>query len=94
MLSKELRDFTLTLLDDDNGISEDAWYRLCDLLQASGEFELLGELSAQIDSCDSRYFISSLSETPDPGTSEILKAWADEKEDYGHLIDIPRSSED
>ena len=57
-MNKELRDFTLTLLDDDHGITEDAWYRLCDFLQATGEFELLGELSAQIDSCDGRYFLS------------------------------------
>jgi hypothetical protein len=57
-MNQELRNFVLTVLDDDNGIKEDAWYQLCDFLQGSGEFELLGELSAQIDSCDGRYFLS------------------------------------
>jgi len=57
-MNKELRDFTLAVLDDNHGIAEDTWYRLCDLLQSSGEFELLGELSAQIDACEGRYFLS------------------------------------
>jgi hypothetical protein len=57
-MNQDLRSFVLTVLDDDHGIKEDAWYRLCDFLQGSGEFELLGELSAQIDSCDGRYFLS------------------------------------
>jgi hypothetical protein len=56
-MNKELRDFTLTLLDDDHGIAEDAWYRLCDLLQVLGEFELLGEICRLSDSCDGRHFI-------------------------------------
>jgi len=56
-MNKELRDFTLTLLDDDHGIAEDAWYRLCDLLQVLGEFELLGEICRLSDACDGRHFI-------------------------------------
>ena len=57
-MNQELRNFVLAVLDDDHGIKEDAWYQLCDFLQGTGEFELLGELSAQIDSCDGRYFLS------------------------------------
>jgi hypothetical protein len=57
-MNQDLRSFVLAVLDDDHGIKEDAWYRLCDFLQGSGEFELLGELSAQIDSCDGQYFLS------------------------------------
>lgn len=88
-MNQELRNFVLAVLDDDHGIKEDAWYRLCDFLQGSGEFELLGELSAQIDSCDGRYFLSipvDSQDVRDPEVKDMLKAWADEKEDYKHLL--------
>ena len=61
-MHKELRDFTLAVLDDDHGITEDAWYRLCDLLQASGELELLGEICRLSDACEGRYFIKEYQE--------------------------------
>jgi len=57
MDNMELRDFTLALLDDDHGISQQAWEQLNILLQGAGEFELIGELSAQVDACDGRFFI-------------------------------------
>ena len=56
-MNQELRNFVLTLLDDDSGISESSWQGLHDLLQASGEFEFAGELAALVDACDGRYFI-------------------------------------
>ena len=56
-MNQQLRNFVLAVMDDDNGISDDAWYRLCDLLQVSGEAELLGEICRLSDSCDGRHFI-------------------------------------
>jgi len=60
-MSDVLRNFVMTLLDDDNGISEAAWQDLHDLLQGMGEFEFAGELARTVDACDSRYFISKRS---------------------------------
>ena len=51
------RDFVLSVLDDDHGISEQAWQSLQELLQASGEFYLIGELAAQVEACDGRYYL-------------------------------------
>jgi hypothetical protein len=56
-MNQELRNFSLILLAEGRGIGEDVWNRLCDLLQSSGEFELLGELSAQVNVVDGRYCI-------------------------------------
>ena len=56
-MNQELRNFVLAVLDDDNGISETAWQTLHDLLQGQGEMELIGEIMAQVDACDSRYFL-------------------------------------
>ena len=52
-----LREFVLSVLDDDNGISTAAWEKLNDLLHNQGEFELLGELAAQVKSTDGRFYI-------------------------------------
>ena len=52
-----LRALVMTVLLDDEGISEDAWDKLTDYLQCQGEFELLGELSAIIKSYNGRRFI-------------------------------------
>ena len=52
-----LRDFVLSILDDDHGISEQSWQYLQEFLQGCGEFEIAGELAAQVDSCDGRYFM-------------------------------------
>jgi hypothetical protein len=56
-MNQELRNFVMAVLDDDSGISEVAWHELGHLLMAVGELELLTELSAQVDACDSRFFI-------------------------------------
>ena len=56
-MNQELRSFVLAVLDDDNGISETAWDQLQELLQGQGEMELIGEIMAQVDACDSRYFL-------------------------------------
>jgi hypothetical protein len=56
-MNHELRNFVLAVLDDDNGISEAAWQSLHDLLQGQGEMEFIGELLAQVDACDDRYFV-------------------------------------
>ena len=52
-----LRALVFTVLDDDEGISEEAWDKLTDYLQCQGEFELIGELSAKIKSANGRRFI-------------------------------------
>lgn len=58
MLNKDkLRDFVLSVLDDDHGISEQAWQSLQELLQGCGEFYLIGELAAQVEACDGRYYL-------------------------------------
>ena len=56
-MNQELRNFVLAVLDDDHGISETAWDQLQELLQGQGEMELIGELLAQVDACDGRFFI-------------------------------------
>ena len=52
-----LRNFILAVLDDDHGISEVSWDELGELLQSAGEFELLGELSSQVEATDGRFYI-------------------------------------
>lgn len=52
-----LRNFIFAILDDDHGISEIAWDELGELLQSAGEFELLGELAAQVEATDGRFYI-------------------------------------
>ena len=56
-MNQELRNFVLAVLDDDSGISETAWQALHSMLHESGEMELIGEIMAQVDACDGRYFI-------------------------------------
>ena len=56
-MNQVLRSFVLSVLDDDNGISETAWQALHDLLQGTGEFEFAGELARTVEACDGRYFI-------------------------------------
>ena len=58
-MNQDLRNFVLAVLDDDHGITEDAWYRLCDLLEVLGESELLGEICRLSDACEGRHFIKS-----------------------------------
>jgi len=54
---EELRSFIFSVLDDDEGISEEAWDKLIDYLQATGEMELIGELSRLVKSCNNRRYI-------------------------------------
>jgi len=52
-----LRTFIFNILDDDEGISEEAWHKLIDYLQATGEMELIGELSRLTKACNNRRYI-------------------------------------
>lgn len=54
---EELRLFIFSILDDDEGVSEDSWSRLTDYLQSTGEMELIGELTSLVKSCNGRRFI-------------------------------------
>ncbi len=56
-MGDQLRQFVLTVLDDDEGISTEAWDKLNDLLHSSSEFELLGELAKLVRSTDGRFYI-------------------------------------
>ena len=54
---EEFRLFILSILNDDEGISEESWDRLTDYLQAIGEMELIGELLSLVKSCNGRRYI-------------------------------------
>ena len=54
---EEFRLFIFSILDDDEGISEESWNRLTDYLQAIGEMELIGELTSLVKSCNGRRYI-------------------------------------
>ena len=54
---EEFRLFILSILDDDEGISEESWNRLTDYLQSIGEMELIGELTGLVKSCNGRRYI-------------------------------------
>ena len=54
---EEFRLFILSILNDDEGISEDSWDRLTDYLQAIGEMELIGELAGLVKSCNGRRYV-------------------------------------
>lgn len=54
---EELRLFIFSILDDDEGISEEAYSKLTDYLQSIGEMELLGELASLVKSCNGRRYI-------------------------------------
>jgi hypothetical protein len=56
-MSDDLRNFVLATLDDDHGISEQAWVLLQEHLQSAGEFELIGELSTQVKATDGRVYL-------------------------------------
>ena len=54
---EEFKLFIFSILDDDEGISEEAWSRLTDYLQAIGEMEFIGELTSLVKSCNGRRYI-------------------------------------
>ena len=53
----QLRQFVLTVLDDDSGISAEAWEALNDLLHNTGEFELIAEIASLVKATDGRFYI-------------------------------------
>ena len=57
MENKAIRDFVLSVLDDDHGISETSWSLLQDLLQGAGEMEFIGELAKIVNATDGRFYI-------------------------------------
>jgi hypothetical protein len=54
---EEFRSFIFAVLDDEKGISEEAWSKLIDYLQSVGEMELTGELYALVKSSNGRRYI-------------------------------------
>lgn len=56
-MNPDIRNFVLSVLDDDFGISETAWFALNDMLQGLGEFDLLGEMARQVRETDGRFYI-------------------------------------
>ena len=58
MTTQEMfRSFIFDILDDDEGISEEAWHKLIDYLQAMGEMEFIGELHSLTKACNNRRYI-------------------------------------
>ena len=53
---EDFRLFVLSILNDDEGISEESWHRLTDYLQSIGEMELIGELAGYEKSCNGRRY--------------------------------------
>jgi len=49
--------FVLALLDDDEGINEDAFAKLMDMLAKKGEADLLWFLDNNVDAADGRFFL-------------------------------------
>mgnify|MGYP003627020608 CR=1 FL=1 len=56
-MNQDIRNFALSVLDDDCGISETAWQTLHDLLQGLGELELATELARGVRATDGRYYL-------------------------------------
>lgn len=54
---ENLRIFLLSILDDEEGISENSWEILRDYLQAIGEINLIKELTNLVKSCNGRRYI-------------------------------------
>jgi len=55
---EELRSFIFNILDDDEGISEEAYDSLLNYLQTIGEMELMGEITSLVKSCSGRRYIA------------------------------------
>ena len=54
---QRIREAAFAILDDDEGISEQAWQKLTEYLQVIGEFELVGELCVLVKSSNGRRYI-------------------------------------
>jgi len=57
MMDKELKDFIFAALNDDYGISTEAWEHLYDFLHNAGEFEILVKLGNEVEATDGRFYI-------------------------------------
>lgn len=51
--------FVIALLDDDEGINEEAFEKLMDMLSKQGEADLLWFLEEHADATDGRFFLDS-----------------------------------
>tara|TARA_B100000214_G_scaffold165797_1_gene118950 strand:- start:1663 stop:1875 length:213 start_codon:yes stop_codon:yes gene_type:complete len=51
--------FVIALLDDDEGINEEAFEKLMDMLSKQGEADLLWFLEEHVDATDGRFFLDS-----------------------------------
>ena len=51
--------FVIALLDDDNGISEQAFEKLMTMLAKQREADLWAWLERHVDSCDGRFWLPS-----------------------------------
>ena len=58
-LEAPLTAFVIALLDDDHGISEDAFEKLMVMLSKKGEADLLWFLEEHADATDGRFFLPS-----------------------------------
>ena len=56
-LEDPLTAFVIALLDDDNGISEQAFEKLMAMLGKQGEADLLWFLDTNVDAADGRFFL-------------------------------------
>lgn len=55
MTSEKLRKLSIALLDDDEGINEQGWYILRDMLVEDGQHDIL----EAVDSVDNRFFLKN-----------------------------------
>ena len=58
-LEDPLTAFVIALLDDDNGISEQAFEKLMAMLGKQGEADLLWFLDTNVDAADGRFWLPS-----------------------------------
>jgi hypothetical protein len=56
-MNDDLKQFVLATLDDDHGISTEAWEKLNDFLHNTAEFELLVRLAGEVEATDGRFYI-------------------------------------
>ena len=60
---QELRAFILSTLNDDEGISSEAWILLAQYLQSAGETEWFLKLNRCVSSTDDRFYIAESANT-------------------------------
>ena len=52
--------FVIALLDDDEGINEEAYEKLMDMLSKQGEADLLWFLDNNVEAADGRFFLPTM----------------------------------